>query len=263
MTRDKIYFVSDVHLGSGYHADPMAVERRLVRWLESVRPSARAVYFLGDIFDYWFEYRKVVPQGYVRFLGLLGLMSDEGIEIHFFAGNHDVWFADYLPREIGATIHHRAEIVQLMGKTFRLAHGDEEYSQENWKDRLIYNIFRSRICRALYAAVHPRWTVGLAESLSLRSRRRGLQLQTIGRIPHAYHNEYFDVEKELLVTKAKEYSQEIPEVDYFLFGHRHLMLDMALRNDKRVIILGDWLRYNSYAVWDGSYLSLEQFEVID
>lgn len=259
--RNKIYFTSDAHLGSGYHRDPMEVERRLVRWLESIRHEARAVYFLGDMFDYWFEYRTVVPRGYVRFLGLLGQMSDEGIEIHFFAGNHDVWFADYLPREIGATIHHHSEVVELAGKRFRLSHGDEEYTMTSFGHKALYRIFRSRVCRLLYSAIHPRWTVGFAMAWSLHSRRHGLRKQTIGRTPHAYHNEYFDLEREHLVRYTKELLIPAhPEIDFYLYGHRHIMLDMALRDDRRIIVLGDWLQYNSYAVWDGQHLYLEQFE---
>ncbi len=259
--RTKIYFTSDAHLGSGYHADPRAVELRLVRWLEMIRPTAKAVYFLGDMFDYWFEYRTVVPRGYVRFLGMLGQMSDEGIEIHFFAGNHDVWFSDYLPREIGAIIHPRAEVVELMGKSFRLSHGDEEYTHLSLGHRLLYHIFRSRVCRLMYSAIHPRWTVGFAMAWSLHSRKKGLRRQTLGEIPHAYHNEYFDVEREHLVRYTKEQITIHPEVDYYLYGHRHIMLDMALVGGRRVMILGDWLQYNSYAVWDGECLSLEQFEL--
>ena len=125
--RTKVFFTSDAHLGSAYHKDPRAVEQRLVRWLQTIQSEARAVYFLGDMFDYWFEYRAVVPRGYVRFLGQVAMMHDQGVEIHFFAGNHDVWFRDYLEEEVGAIIHHHAEVVELMGKTFRLAHGDEEY----------------------------------------------------------------------------------------------------------------------------------------
>lgn len=259
--RDKIYFTSDAHLGSGYHAEPREVERRLVRWLEMIRPTARAVYFLGDMFDYWFEYQTVVPRGYVRFLGQLALMADEGIEIHFFAGNHDVWFADYLSQEFGATIHHRAQVLELMGKRFRLSHGDEEYAETSWSLRLLYRLFRSRVCRLLYSAIHPRWTVGFAMAWSLYSRRQGARRQTYGDIPHAYHNDYFDVEREHLVRYTKSLIAQSPDVDYYLYGHRHIMLDMVLPGQRRVLILGDWLQYNSYAIWDGTHLLLEQFEV--
>lgn len=259
-SRNKIYFTSDAHLGSGFHPDPLEVERCLVRWLISIKPSALAVYFLGDIFDYWFEYKNVVPRGHTRFLGTLALMRDEGVEIHFFAGNHDVWFSDYLEQELGATIHHRSEVVELLGKRFRLSHGDEEYTQERWSYKLLYHIFRSPLCRWLYAGIHPRWTVGFALAWSLHSRKQGLKKRTIGQIPHAYRNEYFEVENELLVRFTKTYMLKNPEIDFFLYGHRHIMLDLMLKDGKRMMILGDWLQYKSYAVWDGEHLSLEQFE---
>ncbi len=263
--RTKIYFASDVHLGSAFHSEPMEVERRLVRWLELIRPTAKAIYFLGDIFDFWFEYKNVVPRGYVRFLGQLGLMSDEGIEIHFFAGNHDVWFSDYLVKEIGATIHHKAEEISLDGKVFRLAHGDEEYTKVRFMDKFLYKLFRNKLCQVLFASIHPRWTVGFAMACSLHSRKKGLKKakQTLGDIPHAYQNDYFDVEQEPLVLFAKEMAKEQSHIDFFIFGHRHLLLDMALRGNKRCIILGDWLKYNSYAVWDGENLFVDQFEIYD
>mgnify|MGYP001746083112 FL=1 len=231
--RTKVYFTSDAHLGSGYHADPRAVECRLVRWLQSIEGEARAVYFLGDMFDYWFEYRTVVPRGHVRFLGQVALMADAGIEIHFFAGNHDVWFADYLEKELGAQVHHEEAFVTLDGKTFRLAHGDKEYCGLSWTNRFLYRLFRHPVARCLYAAVHPRWTVGFALSCSLRSRKRGVRKATVGQIPHAYHNEYFEIEKEWLVRWTKAHIEEHPEVDYYLFGHRHLLVDLALRGEKR------------------------------
>ena len=189
MERTKIFFTSDAHLGSGYHKDPRAVECRLVRWLQSIEAEAKAVYFLGDMFDYWFEYKAVVPQGHVRFLGQVALMHDKGVEIHFFAGNHDVWFRDYLTHEVGAIIHHDALTVELMGKTFRLAHGDKEYCVQKFSNKFLYKLFRNPLARLLYAAVHPRWTVGFALSCSLRSRKRGMARRAHGKIPHAYHND--------------------------------------------------------------------------
>ena len=261
--RTKVFFTSDAHLGSGYHQDPLAVEQRLVRWLQHIEPEARAVYFLGDMFDYWFEYRAVVPRGYVRFLGQVALMSDRGVEIHFFAGNHDVWFRDYVQQELGAQVHHHALECVLDGKRFRLAHGDEESQSEGWTSAFLYRLFRNPLAQLLYGAVHPRWTVGFALSCSLRSRRKGLKRATLGEVPHAYHNEYFDLEQETLIRWTKNYAAKHPEIDYYLFGHRHLLVDLALRGDRRVLILGDWLRYNSYAVWDGSVLYLDQWEVED
>lgn len=258
--RDKVYFTSDAHLGSAYHTDPLETERRLVRWLESIRATARAIYFLGDMFDYWFEYKHVVPRGYIRFLGKVAELSDEGIEIHFFAGNHDVWFRDYVERELGAKVHHQSQEVLIDGKCFRLSHGDAEYRQVSWINNALYCLFRNKLARCLYGSIHPRWTVGLAMSWSLSSRRKGQKRETLGEVPHAYHNAYFEVEQEPLVIYTKGMIEQFPHIDYYLYGHRHLMLDLALKQGKRLLILGDWLRYNSYAVWDGTYLTLEQFE---
>lgn len=261
MERSSVYFTSDAHLGSGYHKNPLEVEQRLVRWLEFIRPRARAIYFLGDMFDYWFEYKSVVPRGYVRFLGKVAELSDEGIEIHFFAGNHDVWFSDYLKLELGAQIHSKSETIVLDEKTFRLSHGDEEYCSYSRANKLLYKLFRNQLAQRLFASIHPRWTVGFAHAWSLHSRRQGLKGKTIGSVPHAYHNEYFDVQNEHLVRCTQLYIQQFPHIDYFLYGHRHILLDLVMRGGKRMMILGDWLHYNSYAVWDGSSLSLEQFEI--
>lgn len=259
--RKHIYFTSDAHLGSAYHQDPRAVEHRLVRWLESIRPTAKAVYFVGDMFDYWFEYHSVAPRGYVRFLGKVAQLADEGVEIHFFAGNHDVWFRDYLSTELGAYIHHKSLEVNIDGRIFRLAHGDEEYCSVSWTNKFLYHLFRNKVARWLFAGIHPRWTVGFALSWSLHSRKQGAKKKTLGEIPHAYHNEYFDVNNEHLVHCTKAYIEKYPHIDYYIFGHRHILLDMAMRQNKRLLILGDWLQYNSYAVWNGEYLLVEQFEV--
>lgn len=253
----KTYFTSDAHLGSRHHADPHAVERRLADWLESIRHEAKAIYFMGDIFDYWFEYKHVVPRGFTRFLGKVAELSDAGVEIHFFAGNHDVWLTDYLQQELGAQVHMHGITVEIDGKVFRLAHGDEEYRAVKPTYDWMYRLFRNPLARLLYAAVHPRWTVGLAYAISLRSRRNGEKSKTEGHIPHAYSNDYFDIENEWLIRFAKEHSTQHPEIDYYIFGHRHLLVDLALRANKRVIILGDWIRYDSFAVWDGTQLSLE------
>lgn len=231
-----------------------------MRWLDAIQADAKAIYFLGDIFDYWFEYRNVVPRGYVRFLGKVAELSDKGVDIHFFAGNHDVWFADYIETEIGATIHHHAEVVDIDGKKFRLSHGDEEYRSVAWVNNFLYKLFRSKVARVLFAAIHPRWTVGFAMAWSLHSRTKGQKRKTLGDIPHAYHNDYFDVENEHLVRYTKTLLKDNPDIDYYLYGHRHLMLDLSLSGGKRMMILGEWFNYNSYAVWNGEYLMLDQFE---
>lgn len=248
----KIYFVSDAHLGARFHKDPIAVEKRLVRWLDGIKDNAAAVYLLGDMFDYWYEYKYVVPKGFVRFLGKLAELSDNGVEIHIFYGNHDIWMFDYFPSEIGAILHQGPLTVDLLGKRFFLGHGDE-VGERKPIFRFIRALFRNRFCQRLYASIHPRWTFAFARSWSLHSRESGLKGQE--------ENEYQGEAAEYLVRFAKSYLQTHPDTNFFIFGHRHIMLDLMLSHDSRLLIAGDWMQYFSYIEWDGKMLSLNQFEV--
>jgi len=251
-TRKKIYFAADAHLGARFHEDPLAVEKKLVRWLDSVKADASAIWFLGDMFDYWYEYKYVVPKGHVRFLGKLAELSDSGIEIHIFIGNHDIWMFDYLPKEIGAIIHREPLVINLLGKTFFLAHGDEvDYRSRAF--RFIRAVFRNRFAQWLYSAIHPRWTFGFALGWSLSSRKKGLQKST--------SPEYQGEESEYLVNFAKGYLKTHPDINFFLFGHRHILLNLMLSRSSRLLILGDWMKLFSYVEWDGDALSLLQFEI--
>lgn len=252
MNRKKIYFASDAHLGARFHRNPLAIEKRLVRWLESIRNEAAAVYFLGDMFDYWFEYKYVVPKGFTRFLGKVAEMADAGIEMHFFIGNHDIWMFDYLPAETGAVIHREPLTADLMGKRFFLAHGDE-LDNRSFTFRFLRRLFRNPFCQRLYAAIHPRWTMGFAYGWSLRSRRSGLREQEEA-------GSYKGEAAEYLVRFAKEYLKSHPDIHFFIFGHRHIMLDLMLSRTSRLLIAGDWMRHFSYIVWDGENLTMEQFE---
>ncbi len=254
-TGKKIYFASDAHLGARFHQDPLEIEKRLVRWLDSIKDEAAAIWFLGDMFDYWYEYKYVVPKGHVRFLGKLAELSDRGIEIHFFIGNHDIWMFDYLPTEIGAVIHREPLTIDLLGKRFFLAHGDE-VDNHSLAFRFIRSIFRNRFCQWLYAGIHPRWSFGFALGWSLSSRKKGLKKKN----EEDDEREYQGEGKEYLVAFAKEYLKSHPDINFFLFGHRHIMLDLMLSRSARVVIAGDWMRHFSYVVWDGECLFLDQFE---
>jgi UDP-2,3-diacylglucosamine hydrolase len=226
-------------LGSDFYEASIAVEKRFVSWLESIRPDAKALYLLGDIFDYWFEYRHVVPKGFTRFLGKIAEMTDSGIEVHFFTGNHDVWMFDYLPEETGVIVHKTACITEIYGKTFFLAHGDG-LGDESASFRLIRSLFHSRVCQTMYAWIHPRWSTAFAHKWSKHSRKKGLETTT----------GYMGEEKEYLVKYAKQYLQRDAAIDFFVFGHRHIMLDLQLNPKSRILIIGDWLRHFSYAVLD-------------
>ncbi|MCC8171887.1 MAG: UDP-2,3-diacylglucosamine diphosphatase [Parabacteroides sp.] len=252
MNPKKIYFASDAHLGARFHREPLAVEKRLVRWLDSICDEAAAVYFLGDMFDYWFEYKYVVPKGFTRFLGKVADMADKGIEMHFFIGNHDIWMFDYLPAETGAIIHREPLTVDLMGKRFFLAHGDE-VDNRSLMFRFLRGLFRNTFCQQLYAAIHPRWTMGFAYGWSLHSRQAGLREQE-------ETGSYKGEAAEYLVLFAKEYLKTHPDIHFFIFGHRHIMLDLMLSRTSRLLIAGDWMRHFSYIVWDGESLTMEQFE---
>ncbi|MDR1557191.1 MAG: UDP-2,3-diacylglucosamine diphosphatase [Tannerellaceae bacterium] len=248
--RRKIYFVSDAHLGARFHPDSLAIEKKLVRWLDSISDDAAAVYFLGDMFDYWFEYKYVVPKGFVRFLGKVAELSDRGVEIHFFPGNHDIWMFDYLPRELGAIIHRDVLCVDLLGKRFFLGHGDEvDYRSRMF--RFLRAFFRNRFCQWLYAGIHPRWTCGFALGWSLNSRKEGLKKEAPGSYPEETPG--------YLIAFAGEYLKTHPDIDFFIFGHLHIMLDFPLNPASRLLIAGDWMKFFSYIEWDGEKLSLLRY----
>ncbi len=249
--RKKIYFASDAHLGARFHKDPIELEKKLVRWLDIIKDDASALFLLGDIFDYWYEYKHVVPKGYIRFLGKLAELSDKGIEIHIFIGNHDIWMFDYLPQQIGAIIHRDVLKIDLLGKRFFLGHGDEvDFRSKSF--RFIRALFRNKFCQRLYAAIHPRWTFGFALGWSLSSRKSGIK--------KGHTQEYKGESSEYLVSFAKEYLQTHPDINFFIFGHRHIMLDLMLTHTSRLIIAGDWMQLFSYVEWDGETLALKQFE---
>lgn len=249
--RKNIYFASDAHLGARFHKDPLAIEKKLVRWLDSIKEDAIAIYFLGDMFDYWYEYKYVVPKGFVRFLGKLAELSDSGVEIHFFIGNHDIWMFDYLTKEIGATIHRDVLTVDLLGKRFFLGHGDEvDYRSKMF--RFVRALFRNKFCQWLYAGIHPRWSFGFALGWSLSSRKKGLKNEV---------SEYQGESKEYLVQFAKTYLQTHSDINFFIFGHRHILLDLMLSRTSRILVAGDWMQHFSYIVWDGETLYIDQFEV--
>ncbi len=240
------YFISDLHLGAGYLQNPRENERRVVRWLRGIKDSAKSLYLLGDILDYWYEYRYVVPRGYVRFFGALSELADAGVEIFWFVGNHDIWINDYLPDEIGLRVIDGHMVREIDGKRFYLSHGDGEGKLKPGF-KFIRGLFRDKTCQRLYSAIHPRWSVPFAHRCSRNSRDFSAEAPV------------FDKEKEPLIAFARQYNSSSEKVDYFIFGHRHVLTDYELGDNCRLIFLGDWIRHFSYAVFDGSTLKLESF----
>lgn len=245
----KTYFISDAHLGSLAIPHRRTQERRLVNFLENIRHDAGSIYLLGDMFDFWYEFRTVVPKGYTRFLGKLSELTDQGIEVHFFTGNHDLWVYDYLHEECGVTIHTSPLTTEIMGRTFYLAHGDG-LGDRDWQFTCLRAIFHSHFLRRLFSCLHPRWSMAFGLNWAKHSRLKRVD----GKEP-----DYMGEDKEPLVLFAKNYLKTHPDINYFVFGHRHIMLDLMLRSTSRVTILGDWISQFSYAVFDGDTFVLDHF----
>ncbi|MGM9802517.1 MAG: UDP-2,3-diacylglucosamine diphosphatase [Candidatus Limisoma sp.] len=243
MPGTKTYFLSDFHLGARYIDDPRKQEQRIVAFLESIRNDAKEIYLLGDILDYWFEYRYVVPKGYVRFFGKIAELADSGIKIYWFIGNHDIWIFDYLPSELGVEVVDGSQVKQIDGKRFFIAHGDG-LGDDSRTFRMLRAFFRNRFCQRLYAGIHPRWTVPFALNWS-RSNRVNGEDRPFG----------CDEPLQRFVTNYKEDQK----IDYFVFGHRHVAVDKSIGNNSRLIVLGDWIKLYSYAVYDGNDLKLQYF----
>lgn len=243
----KIYFVSDLHLGAPALKDNDAREKRFVAWLDAIRGDAAELYLMGDIFDFWFEYRKVVPRGFTRVLGRLADMTDHGIPVHFFAGNHDLWVFDYLPNEVGLTLHRDEWVTERNGKRFYLAHGDG-LDPDDKGYLFLKRIFTSKKLQWLFARLHPNFAFHLAHRWSMASRLSKMD-----------RKEEFKVKNECMFRFAENYLNS-EWVDYFIFGHRHRMAQVEVRNGSQFVLLGDWITHFSYAVFDGEDVALKIFD---
>jgi len=242
--RAKIYFASDFHLGAHPRSTTRERELRIVSWLNHIKGDAAELYLMGDVFDFWFEYATVVPKGYIRFLGKLAELADLGIKITLFKGNHDMWMFGYLKSEIGASIVDNELIIERGDKTFYLHHGDGLGPGDNTY-KILKKIFRSRFCQWLFARLHPNLGIGIAQRWSAHSRIASGGKETF----QGENNEW-------LVAYAKELLQQ-HRFDYFIFGHRHLPIDLPLPKGSRYVNLGEWINYNTYAVFDGENLELK------
>lgn len=250
MMRKKVYFLSDMHLGATYLPDGRAAEKRVVRFLLSVKEQASDIYLMGDVLDYWYEYRTVVPRGFVRFFGALAELADAGVRLHWFIGNHDIWLFDYVRDEIGVEVVDGWRVDEICGKRFFLSHGDG-LGRLKPGFRFIRKLFRNKLCQKLYAAIHPRWTVGLAHAWSAGNRD----------FAHYRRPRYKGPDRDPLALFAKEYLRDVdPGIDYFVFGHEHLLVREQVGPRSQMVILGDWLTRMSYAVFDGQNIELCQFE---
>jgi len=244
LTNKKVYFLSDFHLGAPNDIESRKREDRLVRFLQQARKDAGVIFIVGDIFDFWFEYKTVVPKGFVRILGALAHMADEGIQLHIFTGNHDLWMQDYLSKELNAKLYFEPQEFTIQNKQFLIGHGDGLGPGDKGYKRL-KKIFTNPICQWLFRWLHPDAGIQLANYFSRKSRAK------TGNADELFLGE----DKEWLILYTKE-KAKIMAVDYFIFGHRHFAIDFRINEKSRYINLGDWIRLNTYAVFDGDNLQL-------
>lgn len=247
MNGKNIYFASDLHLGLPTHDESLPREKLFIKWLDKIKPDAAELYLLGDIFDFWFEYHRVVPKGYNRFLGKIAEFTDSGIPVYFFSGNHDVWMFDYFQKELNVIVHHNPIVKNFNGKDFFLAHGD---GLGPWDKgyKLLKAIFTSPTLQWLFARLHPNFSLWFGNQWSVSSRYSK-------EITHVFKGE------EELITRFARLELKQTHHDYFIFGHWHSPIIYKLAESSNLVILGDWLVNNTYSVFDGEKLFLKRYNL--
>ena len=243
----KIYFASDQHFGAPNYEKSRTRETLFVKWLDEIQEDATALFLLGDLFDFWFEYKKTVPKGFVRVLGKLAELSDKGIPIHFFAGNHDYWMRDYFEKELGIQVYYEPTEFIFNNKTFLIGHGDGLGPGDKGY-KFLKKIFLNKLSIWLFQWMHPYFGIGFAQYLSLRNKL----------VSGNEDITFLGEDKEHLILYCKEEYKKKP-YDYFLFGHRHLPLEIDIATASKYINTGDWISYNTYAVFDGEKMELKEY----
>lgn len=247
MPGKSVYFLSDLHLGARYYSAPREAERRVVRFLDSIKEDAEAVYLVGDVLDYWFEYRYAVPRGYVRFFGKLAELADSGVKITWMIGNHDIWIFDYLPSELGVEVVDGVLERTIQGKRCFITHGDGVGRMPR-SFRFIRSMFRNKVCQKLYAGIHPRWSIPFAYGWSSKNRSG-----------HPLTEPYKGPEVEPLMLFAAGHAAAHPEIDYYIFGHRHVAVEERITARATAVVLGEWIDLCSYARMTDGQLTLHYF----
>jgi len=244
LSSKKIYYLSDFHLGAPNAAASLVRERQIIKFLDEIKNEASEIFIVGDLFDFWYEYKNVVPKGYVRILGKIAELTDAGIPIHFFVGNHDMWMTDYFQKELNVKVYHQPESFEYNGKKFLIGHGDGLGPSDHGY-KFIKKLFRNKACRWLFGMLPPYVGMGAANYFSRKSRAQTGQTNEV----------FLGEDKEWLILYCREILEK-QHFDFFIFGHRHLPIDFKLKEHSRYINLGDWIKYNSYAVFDGDDISL-------
>lgn len=246
-TGKRIYFASDFHLGAPDMPRSRERERLIVQWLDEAAKDAAHIFLVGDLFDFWFEYKHVIPKGYVRLLGKLAELRDKGIGISVFIGNHDMWMNGYFEDELDIPVYYEPQQYTIGNRKFYIGHGDGLGPGDHGY-KFLKKVFRNPVCRFLFSCIHPGWGISMANYWSRKSRAAtGSQLE-----------QFMGEENEWLAIYSREMLVK-EHFDYFIFGHRHLPLDMKISDTSKYINLGDWLNYNTYAVFDGQTTELKTF----
>lgn len=247
-TKKHIYFASDFHLGIPTYEKSLEREKKIVAWLDYIEPTAAEIFLVGDIFDFWFEYKRAIPKGFVRLQGKIASLTDKGIPVHVFTGNHDMWIFDYLPKELGIQLYRRPITRTFSGKKFYIGHGDGLGPGDKGY-KFLKKVFENKFCQWSFARLHPNFGLWLANYSSISSR------SVTGNADEKFEGN----EKEWLYTYAKEILEK-EHFDYFIFGHRHLPLFIEIDEKSKYINLGDWLKYFTYAEFDGEKTLLKVWD---
>lgn len=243
----KIFFLSDFHLGAPDVESSLQRERLIVQFLDEIKEQAQSIFIVGDMFDFWYEYRKVVPKGFVRLLGKMAALTDAGIQLHFFVGNHDMWMKNYFQKELNVPVYFEPKEFEFNGKQFLIGHGDGLGPGDRGY-KMLKKVFRNPFCQWLFGILPPAMAMGLANYSSRKSREAD----------HGLEEQFMGEEKEWLLVHSKKVLKE-KHFDYFIFGHRHLPIDFRLNDKSRYINLGEWMNFASYAVFDGKHLALKSY----
>ncbi len=243
----KVYFASDNHLGAPTAKDSLPREKKFVAWLDTIKEDAGAIFLMGDLFDFWFEYKRVVPKGFTRTLGKLAELTDAGIPVTYFVGNHDLWMNGYFEEELNIPVYHKPQQFTINDTAFFIGHGDGLGPGDKGFKRM-KKVFTNPIAQWLFRWLHPDVGVRLAQHLSINNKI----------ISGEADAKFLGEDKEWLVQYCKRKLQS-EHYDYFVFGHRHLPLEIALNEKSMYINLGDWINYYTYAVFEGETLKLKEY----
>jgi UDP-2,3-diacylglucosamine hydrolase len=246
----KIFFASDFHLGVPNPKESLDREKKIIQWLDTIKNEAHTIYLLGDIFDFWFEYKHTIPKGFIRLQGKLAELRDAGISIIFFTGNHDMWMFDYFPTELNIPVYKDPQLLEVGNHKLFIGHGDG-LGPGDATYKIMKKFFNSKLCQWLFARLHPNLGIGIANKWSRHSRITNLKRN---------EEKFLGEENEFLWVYCNELEKSNHH-DFYVFGHRHLPLDLKVGSNSRYINLGEWVSYCTYAVYDGENIFLKKFEL--